>query len=89
MVEGRAWKWSRKNTFLHSSRTSLRYKERGLGALDPKTSKPGELTSSKESGGFGVDNQRLGPQFVLTAVHTEDATLGPDSASSTGTLQAQ
>lgn len=68
---------------------SLRYKERSLGALDAKTSKPGELTGSKESGGFGVENQRLGPQFVLTAVHTEDATLGPDSASSTGTLQAQ
>lgn len=62
--------------------TSLRYKERSLSALDTKPAKPAELTGGTESGSFGVESQGLGPQSVPSAVHTEDATLGPDGASS-------
>lgn len=50
---------------------SLRYKEQSLGVFDMKPTMPGEQNSSKESGGFEVGGQCLGPRLVLTTVHIE------------------
>lgn len=47
-----------------------RHKEQSLSAVDMRSAESGELDCHKESGGSGVEDQCLGPQFVLTTVHT-------------------
>ena len=51
----------RRNTFLYSSWDAP--------VSDMKSAKPGEPNSSKNRGVLGLEGQRLGPRFALTAVH--------------------
>lgn len=51
----------RKNTFLYSSWDAP--------VSDMKSAKPGEPNSSQNQGVLGLEGQRLGPRFALTAVH--------------------